>query len=489
MDETSLSHLGGKRTTVFSYRSMPIRWSPDLLARAMLKWWLWVPILVGLGFAVSQAHQLVFSLLGLLVFAVSVPAWVFVTFYDGYHKTIRRLLGRHRLGVSDPATWTEDLLQLVAPPTEWFGTRTFAAAVDRLLDEERYGEAMWAARLCRALEDESEGRFLTRQVLSHRGVRATLAADSGRSRDLIRPRHPRPFPLLKPSAGRAAAYWHFMTEDPTKEIFTVRIYSQSITGIWAYSDDTSLPLIERNRIGPQPPKDQLGPQSRTYRLGGSVIAPVFLLWALSCCSISSLFPMPTLADRAIAEAKAKQLQQQQAAPAPAPPANPGHPQPPPARPPAWAQAGPGNWRYLADLPEFDAAVGRPWTFAKDGTTGDPEKHSPIRVGGHPSPRGLGMHPPEAAHAVVKYRLDRTARRFQAAVAVSDSSTLLFSPLYFEVWGDGRRLWQSERITAGKQVRECAIDVGDVAVLELRAVAVGHHTGLHAVWLEPRVLMK
>jgi hypothetical protein len=32
-------------------------------------------------------------------------------------------------------------------------------------------------------------------------------------------------------------------------------------------------------------------------------------------------------------------------------------------------------------------------------------------------------------------------------------------------------------------------VADVEVLEFRPVAVGHHTGLHAVWLEPRVLFK
>jgi len=141
------------------------------------------------------------------------------------------------------------------------------------------------------------------------------------------------------------------------------------------------------------------------------------------------------------------------------------------------------------MPEFDAEVSKPWHFAKDGTTGEPGKGSPIKVGGFASPKGLGMHPPERAFASVKYRLDRKARRFQSVGAVNDSSLLLFSPLYFEVWGDGQRLWQSERITDRKQLRECSIDVSEVEVLELRAVAVGPHTGLHAVWLEPRVLMK
>src|SRR5204862_4992434 len=115
-----------------------------------------------------------------------------------------------------------------------------------------------------------------------------------------------------------------------------------------------------------------------------------------------------------------------AAPQPgAPPAQPNPPPNPPPPPPAWAEREPGNWRYLADLAEFDASVSRPWSFAKDGTTGDPEKRSPIKVGGFASPKGLGMHPPERGYSTVKYRLGRKARRFKSAGAVSASSTILF----------------------------------------------------------------
>jgi NPCBM/NEW2 domain len=214
------------------------------------------------------------------------------------------------------------------------------------------------------------------------------------------------------------------------------------------------------------------------------------LSAIGFVAASTAFQQATPAQKQFEE---QQRQQAAAQPAPAivpagPPVQPREELPPP-KPPSWTEREPGDWRYLADMPEFDAVVGKPWTFAKDGTTGDPEKHSPIKVGGFASPKGLGMHPPEATFSKVKYKLDRKAQRFKSVGAVSDSSTLLFSPVYFEVWGDGQRLWQSERITQDKQIRECSIDVSDVDVLELRAVAVGHHTGLHAVWLEPRVLMK
>jgi hypothetical protein len=242
---------------------------------------------------------------------------------------------------------------------------------------------------------------------------------------------------------------------------------------------------ERIRIGPRPPADQLGPHSWQYRLGGFALVAAVLLGVVGFSCSSALFREKTLAEKMIEE------QQRQAAKPPAPPPAPPRqepPQPPPPAPPPWAERDPGNWQYLADMAEFDVKEG-PWKFAKDGTTGNPEDRSPIKVGGFASPKGLGMHPNQETYAAAKYRLDRKALRFKAAGGVNDSSVVLFGPLVFEVWGDGRRLWQSERLTGGGQFRECLIDVADVEVLELRAVAVQFHSGLHAVWLEPRVLMK
>jgi hypothetical protein len=46
--------------------------------------------------------------------------------------------------------------------------------VPRLLEEGRYSQAMWAARLATALEDRAEGESLTDEVLNHPEVVAGL---------------------------------------------------------------------------------------------------------------------------------------------------------------------------------------------------------------------------------------------------------------------------------------------------------------------------
>jgi hypothetical protein len=138
---------------------------------------------------------------------------------------------------------------------------------------------------------------------------------------------------------------------------------------------------------------------------------------------------------------------------------------------------------LADLPEFGVKAG-PWPFAKNGTVGDGR---PIRVNGVASPKGLGMHPPEAGYSAVKYRLGGQAAVFKAAVALNDTANDMRGTAVFEVLGDGRRLWQSVAVDRPGRPQECSIDVTGVDVLELRVHAPGSYWGLHAVWVEPRLL--
>jgi hypothetical protein len=159
-DETTGHAFSARRETYYSYRSMPIRWSPGLLARALLRYWLWVPILVSLPFSLSLAHSAGFKVAAFIV----------------------------------------------------------------LLKERRYCEAMWAARLCLAVEDERQGRLLTEDVLYHRDVPAILArikVHPKRFNEIVSFQHPQPFPLLRQEKSRAAAYWHSMVSDPTKEVYTM----------------------------------------------------------------------------------------------------------------------------------------------------------------------------------------------------------------------------------------------------------------------------
>jgi hypothetical protein len=154
-------------------------------------------------------------------------------------------------------------------------------------------------------------------------------------------------------------------------------------------------------------------------------------------------------------------------------------------------------RYLSDLPEFDVKDG-PWKFTKNGMTGE-KGTTPITVAGIASPKGLGMHPPfpfRDAWASAKYRLGKKGVTFKAAVAINDqrspfgdNKVFHGGEATFEVIGDDLTLWESKPMNRMKEFQECAVDLVGVEVLELRVRAKGPHLGLHAVWLEPRVLLK
>ena len=53
----------------------------------------------------------------------------------------------------------------VVDPKVAFGVESFAALAEKERAAGRWGEAMWAARLCAAVEDEAKGRALTDAIL------------------------------------------------------------------------------------------------------------------------------------------------------------------------------------------------------------------------------------------------------------------------------------------------------------------------------------
>lgn len=132
-----------------------------------------------------------------------------------------------------------------------------------------------------------------------------------------------------------------------------------------------------------------------------------------------------------------------------------------------------------------------WPFTKDGTTGNPKSKDPIRVKRTPSPKGLGMHPPAApGFASAKYKLDKQAALFKTIVAVDDRTNFCWEPSIFTVYGDGKKLFESGKIAHNHaRTQECTVNVTGVDVLELRVRSPGHNAGMHAVWVEPRVLQR
>jgi hypothetical protein len=165
---------------------------------------------------------------------------------------------------------------------------------------------------------------------------------------------------------------------------------------------------------------------------------------------------------------------------------PGQGGPQPAEKPRLFTVGPekGLLAYLADVEPFEVTDG-PWPVSR-GHVGNDRK-DPVRVGDTLSPKGIGMHPPDFKYAAARFRLPPKAASFRAWVGINDTSSFADSAVVFEVFGDGKRLWSSRPIRLTRRVEECTTDVAGVSVLELRANCTGSHRGVHAVWVEPRVL--
>lgn len=473
-----------RRVTRYSYRAIPIRWDRRLLYQVLLRYWLFAPCLLALFITMGPAIGWPARFLAFLVFAGTGGGLWHVWKGDVRDRRIRELLGRHRLGYSDPCYWTDELQALLAPAKHWFGTDTFAEAVKKQLAAGNDSQAMWAARLCAACEDAKRGEALTDEVL--------LRAATG-----SRGKPKKTYPLLREGEeSDAARYWHRMVGGHSRAEWTQTLYAEHIAGQLAYAFQRNDPdeggLVEETSLV------RPDPERGTYRNQGlwmifGVMAGTFaLLW------VADLFRHdPGAEQRAeviqrqeehrakmarqeeTREAKrreeARQAQRQSEA---------RRVKNPPVMP-AQSLGTPGSWVYLADLPFYEVRPG-PWPITNNGTTGERFRPSAISVQGEASPKGMGMHPPDGSFASVQFALGGQAKLFDTTAALNDSATEARDSAIFEVWCDGERKWNSSPLTKAGQKEPCRLDISGVQVLELRVLAPGDYWSLHAVWFEPRV---
>jgi hypothetical protein len=194
------------------YRAIPIRWSFGLVAQTFVRRWLAALIVPAVIFGIMWVSQLnkpgnrsevpthvagaiAGSCLGLMIIGLGLMKAL-----DGRNRAIRRVLGPHQFGSSDPATWTEDLLSAAKTPKEMFETSSYAQAVRPMLAKGDFAEAMWAARLTVAREDATEGERLTDEILGEFRVLDAIArvnADPNCWATVMRP--------TKPGAGTIGA--------------------------------------------------------------------------------------------------------------------------------------------------------------------------------------------------------------------------------------------------------------------------------------------
>jgi hypothetical protein len=109
---------------------------------------------------------------------------------------------------------------------------------------------------------------------------------------------------------------------------------------------------------------------------------------------------------------------------------------------------------------------------------------PVVSGSVYSPHGIFQHGRSPWHSV-SYKLDKKYSRFWSKVAVNDSVREQYcSPFYLYVYGDGKELWHSPKMTKTGVIEVCDISVKDVEVLKLLIYCEGSLRGTHAVWIEP-----
>jgi|GEM_PF-1738438 len=141
--------------------------------------------------------------------------------------------------------------------------------------------------------------------------------------------------------------------------------------------------------------------------------------------------------------------------------------------------GPRVW--LSDLPEINARVTN--GFGKNGQG----SYGPVRFNGKHSLHALAMH----ADASVEYQLDKHYRVFRGTAAMNDTSGQgPERPVVFQVFGDGKLLWESAGLRECGDLQECLADVSGVDRLRITAIydpnRTGHGHQAHAAWLEPYV---
>jgi hypothetical protein len=177
------------------YRMVRLRWSWLLVLRAFVSRWRWAAALPGVVFLAMAVAGSRGPLVGqfLLNAGILLPLAALGTWWlrasDRRTCDIRRVLGPHVCGSCDPALLKDGPFgEMQAPPQLRYGVDSYTEAVPKLLEEGRYSEAMWAARLATALEERKRGEEATDRVLNHPGVRAALdkvRADPGAWKEVM----------------------------------------------------------------------------------------------------------------------------------------------------------------------------------------------------------------------------------------------------------------------------------------------------------------
>lgn len=139
--------------------------------------------------------------------------------------------------------------------------------------------------------------------------------------------------------------------------------------------------------------------------------------------------------------------------------------------------------YLSDAQpagyDFEPFFTKNWPYALDKTLSG----APIVLGGRTYAKGIVMH----SRATLSYAIGGGFTTFAATVGIADEMDGRGN-VRMAVVGDGKLLWEGERIRGGVAPREISVDITGVKTLEL-LVDYGDDLDLsdHACWAQARLL--
>jgi alpha-galactosidase len=142
----------------------------------------------------------------------------------------------------------------------------------------------------------------------------------------------------------------------------------------------------------------------------------------------------------------------------------------------------GHWLWLDELDVSQTDCG--WQTAQKNKS---VEHHPLTIGGQIFERGVGTH----ADARMEIKLAGKGLRFEAMAGADDE--VLSSgrgSVQFQVFGDGKMLWQSATIKPGQKALAVDVDVRGVKTLTLVVNNGGDGIDYdHADWAMARILYK
>ncbi len=147
------------------------------------------------------------------------------------------------------------------------------------------------------------------------------------------------------------------------------------------------------------------------------------------------------------------------------------------------QAVPGGDNYLSDV-TYTSATNSWGPIEKDRSNGEQGAGDgrPLTLNGQTYTKGLGVH----AHSELVYTLTTPCTAFTASVGVDDEVGSRGSVI-FQVYGDGRLLYDSGRLTGASPTQAVQVDLSGVGTLRLVVTDGGDNIDYdHADWADAKV---